>query len=324
MVAAAALSGNVVAAPLAKKPVVTKNSAPTSLAPDKAPAPKSGETVQQEWARLHSLVEAGKLFEARAEAKRLLQERPDNVALRIEYGNILRISGQPRLALEQYQKAAAIDSKSITAHIAISQLQMENLDIRSALSSALKAKTLQPDNLDARLVYVSALLAAERVGEAEKELQSMINAGSANPAVLHLAYEVKVRKGDFEQAHRYLETAIALSQQAISWQIELADLEQRMDRPDKARLVLRTILTKHPMETEARLKLARNLELFGDDFDAAIGEYRTLLQYEPDSASALTGIERCRAKKNNVALRIKTGVRAMASEVSKFFSQLWR
>jgi tetratricopeptide (TPR) repeat protein len=299
-----------------------------ALSPAQKPAPAAKQVVpvkaQQESAKLRALVSEGKLYQARAEATRLLSERPNDADLQMEYGSILRASGQMKLALEHYQRAAAIDPHLGAAYVAISQLQLDNLDVPSALASAQKAKTLSPNDLDARLAYVSALIAADRVNDAEKELQSMINTGSANPAVLHLAYEVKVRKGDFESARRYLDTAIALSQQSTSWQIELADLEQRLNHPERARQVLRTILAQTPSATEARLRLARNLELFGDDFDAAISEYRTLLQYEPDSATALTGIERCRAKKNNVALRIKTGLRGLAAEIGKFFAQLSR
>lgn len=299
---------------------------PKSAANNASKAPDAAKKTlpQADWKKLRSLVEQGKLFQARAEAARLLAERPNDAAIQMEYANILRASGQMKLALEQYQRAAAINPQLVAAHVAISQLELDNLDVPSALAAALKAKSLQPDNLEARLAYVSALVAADRVNDAEKELQSMISTGSANPAVLHLAYEVKVRKGDFESARRYLDTAIALSQQSTRWQIELADLEQRLNDPERARQVLRTILAQTPSSTEARLRLARNLELFGDDFDAAISEYRILLQYDPDSAAAHTGIERCKAKKNNVALRIKTGLRALAAEVGRYFSQLSR
>lgn len=271
--------------------------------------------------KLHQLFKEGKLYQAQSEAVELLKQHPNDVPLLVEYGTILRSSGKPRQALQMFQRVVALQPQNVEAHVVISQLQLDNLDFKEALSSAIRAKNLDPANLGARLAYVEALLDTDKVNDAERELQSMIGTGAANPEVLHLCYEVKVRKGDFNQASRYLETAIALSQDPTAWQIELADLEQRMNHPDRARQVLRTILTKNPFETEARLRLARNLELFGGDFDGAIAEYRTLLEYDPDSASALTGIERCRAKKNNVALRIRTGLHGLAAEVGKFFSQ---
>lgn len=299
-------------------PATAKQPAPATA---KQPAPATAKQPVAAVAMLHKLFQEGKLYRAQAEAVHLLKQHPNDVALLIEYGNILRSSGKPRQALQMYQRVVALQPQNVDAHVVISKLQLDNLDFKEALSSAIKAKTLDPKNQEARLAYIEALLDTDKVNDAERELQSMISSGSANPEVLHLAYEVKARKGDFEQSGHYLEMAIALSQDPTAWQIELADLEQRMNHPERARQVLRTILTKNPFETEARLRLARNLELFGGDFDAAIDEYRTLLEYDPDSASALTGIERCRAKKNNVALRIRTGLRSLAAEVGKFLAQ---
>lgn len=282
-------------------------------------APPAASTLPSE--KLRKLYKEGKPFQAQAEAVELVKQYPNDVALLTEYGNILRNSGKPRQALQMYQRVVALQPQNVTAYVVMSQLQLDNLDFKEALCSAKKAKSLDPANQPAKLAYVKVLLETDKVNEAERELQSMISTVAANPETLHLTYEVKVRKGDLEQAGHALETAIALSQDPTPWQVELADLEQRLNRPDRARQVLRTILTKNPFETEARLRLARNLELFGGDFDGAIAEYRTLLEYDPDSASALTGIERCRAKKNNVALRIRTGLRSLAAEVGKYFSQ---
>ena len=68
------------------------------------------------------------------------------------------------------------------------------------------------------------------------------------------------------------------------------------------------LLSVDPYSIEALYKLAVLLEFYRHDYDAAITIYQRLIQIDPDYVAALTGLDRCKAKKNDIAGQLKLGL----------------
>lgn len=264
-----------------------------------------------ETASIEQSIAAGKFQQAGIEWRQLVAKKPDRADLRLRYARFLRSTGQLEPAITEYEKAVAIDPKLSDAWLALSQIALQSFDVEQALTAAQNAIKYHKDSIEGRTLMISALMQSGRWPEADKELKALLLLQPKNAAVVHLAYQMQLRKGDFAQARTYLQTAVNLKPERSDWMLDLCKLLENGGDYQLARGDLKTILQNRPNDLEARLRLARNLEVFEHDFDGAIAEYKRALETEPDCAPAMAGIERCQVKKNNIALRLKLSLQSL-------------
>lgn len=231
--------------------------------------------------------------------------------MHLDYARFLVNAGLIDRAISEFQKTAQLNPRDPEPLIALAEIYSQNLDHDKALVYAQRALALQPGSSLARIVLLTSLVQRDRIAEAERELNKLLLSNPKNPRVLQLAYEVKTRIGDFNEAAKYLEEAVRLQPNNVPWVLELSKLLESSGQPDAAYRQLQSLLVRHPNSLEARLRLARNLEVYKHDYDQAMLEYSRVLEVDSKSPVALAGIERCRAKKNNLALRIKQALRSL-------------
>lgn len=236
---------------------------------------------------------------------------PKKASVHLDYARFLVNAGLIDRAITEFQKTAQLNPRDPEPLIALAEIYSQNLDYDKALVYAQRALALQPSSSLARIVLLTSLVQRDRIAEAERELNKLLVSNPKNPRVLQLAYEVKTRIGDFNEAARYLEEAVRLQPNNVAWVLELSKLLESSGQPDAAYRQLQNLLVRHPNSLEARLRLARNLEVYKHDYDQAMLEYSRVLEVDSKSPVALAGIERCRAKKNNLALRIKQALRSL-------------
>ena len=265
----------------------------------------------QNISRLDALFAQGKFQQARLAARELLLKQPHSAEAHLRYARLLLKLGEMEEAIGELEKSTLLNPHGTEAFVALSQIYQQNLDLEKSLKYARLALDGAPSSAPARIVLVSALMQSDRIDEAEHQLSSLLSREAANPQVLLLAYQLKVKKGDFGAARRYLQTAIAMDPKVLKWQLDLSDLYESAGDHEAARRFLEKVLDSRPDSLEARLRLARNLEVFDKDYDGAKAQYQLVLQSDPDSPAASTGVERCRAKKNNLALRLKLSLQSL-------------
>ncbi len=236
---------------------------------------------------------------------------PKDAQLHLDYAEFLLSAGLIDNAIVEFQSAARLKPSDAEPFIALAEIYLQNLDFEKAQSCAGNALKLQPRSSSARIVLLSALVQEDQIADAERELAILLKSAPQNARVLQLAYMVKARLGDFSEARRYLQLAVTLQPAKIDWVLALCKMEENCGNDELALEQLRTILKRYPNSIEARLRLARNLEVFRHDYDGAILEYGWALLIDDKSAVALAGIERCKGKKNNLALRIRQGVQSL-------------
>jgi tetratricopeptide (TPR) repeat protein len=241
--------------------------------------------------------------------KRIAQS-PRRASLHVEYGQFLMNAGLIDRAISQFENAAHLDPADSEPLIALAEIYSQNQDHDKAAVYAERALKIQPSSSSARVVLLTALVQRDRIDQAERELNRLLAASPHNPRVLQLAYLVKTRIGDFNEASKYLQEAVRLQPAKTDWVLELCRLLESNGQSDAAFSQLQALLARSPNSLEARLRLARNLEFYRQDYDRAIMEYGRVLEIDGKSPVALAGIERCKAKKNNIALRLKQAMRA--------------
>jgi tetratricopeptide (TPR) repeat protein len=246
-----------------------------------------------------------------------IQRQPKKASLHVEYARFLVNAGLIDNAISEFDKAAKLDPRDPEPLIALAEIYSQNLDYDKALAFSQRALQLQPSSSMARIVLLTSLVQRDRIDEAERELQKLLASNPHNPRVLQLAYMVKTRVGDLNEAAKYLEEAVRLQPSNIEWVLELCNLLESTGNPIGAYQQLENLLARYPNSLEARLRLARNLEVYRHDYDHAMLEYSRVLEIDSKSPVALAGIERCKAKKNNLALRIKQMLRGLFSGVPR-------
>jgi tetratricopeptide (TPR) repeat protein len=90
--------------------------------------------------------------------------------------------------------------------------------------------------------------------------------------------------------------------------VDKADICESVGDYARAKLALEKLLQVDPYSIEALYKLAVLLEFYRHDYDGAIKYYQKLVQIDPDYVAALTGLDRCKAKKNDIAGQLKLGL----------------
>jgi tetratricopeptide (TPR) repeat protein len=267
-------------------------------------------TAQAAGDALSRALSAGRLQEANNLYRDQLARDPQRADMHLAYAKFLTMCGQNDAAIQEYERSLEIQPKQPQALTALADISLQALDLSNAIKYSEAALHLDANARPAGIIYANACMQTGRTGQAESEL-ALLMSQSKSSDVLHLAYQIKARKGDFRQARAYLQAAVAAQPGQTEWMLELCKLLENSGDYETSRHYLLSALDRQPDSVEARVALARNLEVFENDYDRAISEYERVLRIDPDSPKALAGIDRCRAKKNDLALRLRLALQAM-------------
>jgi Tfp pilus assembly protein PilF len=192
--------------------------------------------------------------------------------------------------------------------IALSNIYLQKLDMPKALNYARRAFSSSP-RTETRLGLASALLAAGKLGEAQRELDTLLKSDPKNPQVQYSAYELASSLNETDVAQRHLEAAVNMAAARSDWLIELSDLYKESGDYFDARKTLERALVVDPDSIDALNKLAVIYEFYLHDYDQATEAYHRILSIDSDSVSALAGLDRCKVKKNDISGALKYQLR---------------
>ncbi len=275
-----------------------------------APGLKAADTDDLEKAR--ALIKEHRYSQAESLISELEKKSPQLAQVHMIKGELYIKSGQPDRAVAEFEQAAKLSSSDPYPLICLAQLSLQQLDLDSSLDFARQALKRNPECIDARITLVDALLQSEQTAEAERQLKSFYGKEKGRSELELLAFRLNKKKGDYVTALNHLSKALSsLPGENIELQLEECELLQMLGDYDNARNKLEQITIKNPDSIQARLKLARFLESHFHDYSSALMQYTKALKLDPLNATAISGQERCRTKKRNLALQIKLALREL-------------
>jgi tetratricopeptide (TPR) repeat protein len=237
----------------------------------------------------------------------LVEKYPLDAEVRLAAARFYRKANAPQLAAEQYRRLVVLEPGLSESYIVLSEISLSNLEVSLALDYARKAIAIDAGQKQAHLALANALIRADQLKEADQELSRLLEepGSSSDPAVNYLAAKLNREKGQLAFAMRFLDKAIELKPDETDWLLDKANLCESLGDFTQTKAVLIKLVTIDPQSIEALNKLAEVLEFYFHDFDGAINTYQKILAINPDFVAAETGIDRCRAKKNDLAGQIK-------------------
>ncbi len=237
----------------------------------------------------------------------LVEKYPSDADVALAAAHFYRKANSPQLASAQYQKLVALKPGLSEPYIALSQISLGNLEVTEAINYAKKAIAIEPNKKEAEIALVNALIDADQLKEADQELSRLLDApeSSSDATINYLAAKLNREKGQLAFAMRFLDKAIALKPDETDWLFDKANLCESLGDFAQTKAVLNKLVSTDPHSIDGLNKLGQVLEFYFHDFDGAIDKYQKILAINPDFVEAETGIDRCAAKKNDLAGQIK-------------------
>ena len=122
------------------------------------------------------------------------------------------------------------------------------------------------------------------------------------------------------KARQQLEAALKLDPSNGPWLLDLSELCEMQGDYAMANQCLQRALYADPLSVDKLSRMATLQEYFLQNYDQAIEQYKRILAIDPNSVSALAGLDRCKARKNDLAGILKIQIRALAARLFKLLA----
>jgi tetratricopeptide (TPR) repeat protein len=188
------------------------------------------------------------------------------------------------------------------------------------MTLARHAVSLNPNSKTARIALCSVLIASDYLKEAEDELSKLQKEAGADPEINYVGYKLYLKRGQLGKARQQLEAAMKLQPNNGQWLLDLSELCQMQGDYATANVCLQRALHADPLSVDKLSKMATLQEYFLQNYDQAIIQYKRILAIDPDSVTALAGLDRCKARNNDIAGMLKIHIRALAARLIKLFA----
>ncbi|CAN5484922.1 hypothetical protein BH10CYA1_BH10CYA1_23530 [soil metagenome] len=258
-----------------------------------------------------SYVKATNLFD------RLIEANPDSPQLRLAGARLYRRMGMFARAMSEYKLLMKADPTLIEPVIALSQMYMEYLNLPQAMTLARHAISLKPNDKEARIALCTVLIASDYLKEAEDELGKLQQQAGLDPEVNYVGYKLYLKRGQIGKARQQLEAAMKLDPSNGQWLLDLSELGQMQGDYAIANQCLQRALYADPLSVDKLSRMATLQEYFLQNYDQAGMQYKRILAIDPDSVTALAGLDRCKTRKNDLAGMLKVQIRALAARLIK-------
>ena len=227
------------------------------------------------------LVSRGNISGALPLLEAAAREQASSDAAHVNLGAALYQLHRDELARVEFERAVRINPRNVSAQESLGRICMETHRPAESAKALTAAQKLKPDDPDLKLDCITALLAADRVNEAETMLATFSGAdGSARAQ--SLLGEAAEKESKFQEAGMHFARAMELEpNEENAWQLSYDLL--RHWAFDAAVIEFKAASAKFP--ESKRLRLGLGAALFGDEkYADAIPVYGDLLAGDPDNA----------------------------------------
>jgi len=188
--------------------------------------------------------------------KPFADKTPADAATLALLGNAYMADHKPDLALQQFQKAAALDpdNPAVKTRVGISQINAgQGEQGRATLEQVFGTEAGAPI---AGPMLVVTEVRARRLDKAAEVAASLIKRDAQNPIYHTLLGEVRAAQQDYPAAEGAFRAALAIKPDLTAATRDLAQVYSATGRTDEARNLYNDLLAKNPNEANALLGLA--------------------------------------------------------------------
>jgi tetratricopeptide (TPR) repeat protein len=280
----------------------------------------------------HALIEtdAAAALTAAEDASRLNPAYAPAYQLRAQ---LLEAAGRNDAALEQYRKAAELDSRSAMAEFGIGRLLLAADDAKGALPHLLRAREL---NEEASVVHGLLAQAYRRLGDAESALRenhlasrpgetltivdpvhyAMRKESVSSVSLMERAIEAE-RAGDHERAEALFRELASLRPDEPEIRTRLGNVLSFQSKLQPAKKEYLAALALDPQRADAHYGLGNVLNFEGD-YEGAAREYRAALAASPDHVRALVNLAGILAFQGNLSEATSLSRQAVDADPTSF------
>lgn len=247
--------------------------------------------------------------------KPLTDNSPGDAATLTILGNAYMADGKPDLALQQFEKAAALDPENpaIKTQVAISEIDtgqgQHGLETLEEVFATEAGATIAGPTL------VLSELRAKRVDKAAEVAASLIKRDGKNALYQTLVGIVRVAQKDYPGAESAFRAALAIDPELPAATRDLAQVYQATGRTEDAKKIYNDLLAKNSDNVTALLGLADILiaEKKWSEATDLINRARTAARNDPGPGLKLVGLYELRQDWNSA--------KAVAAELASQFPQ---
>jgi putative PEP-CTERM system TPR-repeat lipoprotein len=188
--------------------------------------------------------------------KPLVDKMPADAATLAVLGAAYMADHKPDLALQQFQKAAALDPDNPTIKTQVGISEIDAGQSERGLATLEQVFGTEAGAPIAGPTLVLTELRARRLDKAAEVAASLIKRDGKNPIYHTLLGEVRVAQQDYSAAESAFRAALAINPDLTAATRDLAQLCAATGRTDEARNLYNDLLAKEPNEVSALLGLA--------------------------------------------------------------------
>src|ERR1700730_8306464 len=188
--------------------------------------------------------------------KPFADKTPADAATLAFLGDAYIADGMPDLALQQYQKAAALEpeNQAVKTQVGISQIEAgQGAQGLATLEQVFGTEAGAPI---AGPALVASELRAQRFDKAAEVAASLIKRDAKHPVYYTLLGIARAGQQNFSEAERAFRAALAINSDLPATTSDLAQIYTATGRVDEARNLYNALLAKNPNEVSALLGLA--------------------------------------------------------------------
>ncbi|MBY0358736.1 MAG: tetratricopeptide repeat protein [Candidatus Obscuribacterales bacterium] len=165
-----------------------------------------------------------------------LYQNPNSYPAHLAMGEAYQAQGNNNAAINEYKKSVLIKPENADAYLHVADIREGRGDIELSISELRGALELMPDNPDLHLRIADESLQLEKVDDAMKEYQTVMNTNPGNAQAakgLTRAYFLKAQKetggaffvsNDFESAKAQIQKAIQLNPNDMELRLAMAKI----------------------------------------------------------------------------------------------------
>lgn len=234
---------------------------------------------------LVALYASGRLNEAEARAKELIDEAPETPILHNILGAILAGRGDSDAAARAYRNAIEIDPEYAEAHNNLGNLLKDTDDTEGAIACFRRAIEINPDFAEAHSNLAGALMEAGSMEEAAEGFQRAVELDSRYFEDFNNLGIALQELGDFDGAIKNFARAIEVKPDFAEAYYNLGKVHEAAGRPKEAVAVYEKALVHRPGYPEAQNQLGNALKAC-DRMEEAMAAYRAAIAVEPGHVKA--------------------------------------
>ena len=213
---------------------------------------------------------------------------PDKPELLLAAGQAQMLAGDTNQALATYTKLAALQPTSPIPDMRIAEVQFATKNYEEAAKSLRKALTIKPDQLEAQRNLILTYLASGKPKEALLVARGIEKQRPKEATGYALEGDIQVSEKQWSEAASAYRTGLKLTpstELAIRLHKSLVAAQNNVEAEKTANDWIKA----HPKDLGFRLHLG-DVATARKDYTAAIQQYRSVIEQQPDNALALNNL----------------------------------